>query len=162
MSTTILRILPAALLLALLTACGPGYTYKKTYELDPEQGWTYADTLAYDFEVPDSQRIYNLYLRLNHSTAFPYQNLYVRLHTTFPNGQRISEQVSLELGDKAGQWLGDCNSRRCELLIPIQQGAYFNQTGAYRLVVEQYMRADSLPGLEAVSFLLEQTADKRG
>lgn len=155
------RILGMLLAAVMLWACGRDYAYEKTFDIDQASGWTYADSLRFDFEVTDTLRIYNLYLELAHTLAYPYQNLYVRLHTTFPSGQRITEVVSLELAEKTGVWLGDCGGSDCELAIPIQQGAYFNQAGAYRLVVEPFMRIDSLPGIQSVSFLLEETEEQR-
>lgn len=151
---------PAAALLLLLQGCGQGSVYEKTYEIPPP-GWTYADTLDFGFDITDTTAIYNLYLDVRHSPEYDYQNLYVRLHTRFPSGQRIGETVSLELADKTGAWLGDCSSRSCLLKIPIQQGAYFNAAGPYLITVEQFMRRDSLPGIQAVAFRLQDSGRKR-
>lgn len=151
--------LPFVLLL-FLTACGPSYLYQETRDL-PDVGWTYADSLSFDFTIDDTLSIYNLNVTVDHGTDYPYQNLYVRLHTRFPDGQRLTEQVSLELAGKAGNWLGDCDSEDCSLLIPIQTDAYFNQAGNYRLTIQQFMRRDTLAGVEAVTFGVEDTGKRR-
>lgn len=147
-------------LIGLLWSCGPAYEYEETLDL-PETGWSYQDSLLATFHIADTNAIYNLYLELDHLTDFPYQNFYVRLRTDFPDGQQLSEQLSLELAGKGGGWLGDCNSTSCSLQIPIQQGAYFNQSGNYQLTVEQFSRRNPLPGIQSVHFMLEKTEERR-
>ena len=149
-------LLSLLLFLFLTTACGPDYLFQEERTI-PNGQWTYADTLDYAINIEDTIAIYNLYLELEHASTYGFQNLYVRIHTRFPDGQRPVKVVSLELADKAGVWAGDCNSKRCAVRIPIQENAYFNQPGDYLFTIEQYMRQDSLPGVESVVFLVEET-----
>lgn len=140
----------------LLLGCGPNYILDKKYEIENSE-WTYRDTLNFEVNITDSLKIYNLYLQMEHSTDFPRQNMYVRIHTKFPSGKRISEQVSLEMANKAGVWYGNCNREWCRFTLPIQQGAYFDLPGDYEFTVEQYMRIDPLPGLKSLAFKVEDT-----
>lgn len=155
-----LRLLFFLSCLFLLASCGPNYVYEKAYEL-PNAQWTYADTLDFEFEIEDTSRIFNLWVTIDHSTSYSYQNLYTRVHTQFPGGERITELLSLELANSLGLWQGDCNSESCQIQIPIQEGAYFNAEGKYQITLEQFMRRDSLPGIKAVQFQLEATSNTR-
>ncbi len=155
-----LPLLVILLLVLVASACGPDYLMRQRQEINAE-GWAYADTLVYTFTIADTLQIYNLHIGLEHSKTYPFQNLYTQIHTTFPDGERLSETLSLELADKAGHWLGDCGQKNCHIDIPIQQGAFFNQPGPYQITIEQYMRQDSLPGIEWLQFGVEKTADKR-
>ncbi len=148
------------LLAFLISACGPDYVYDKTYEME-QQSWSYADTLEFSFEVADTNTIYNLWLELGHSTSYKNQNLYTQIHTVFPSGQRITETLSLEMANKAGQWLGDCSGDICELRIPIQSGAYFDQSGTHRIIIAQHMRRNPVEGIRSISFRLEDTGQSR-
>jgi gliding motility-associated lipoprotein GldH len=152
--------LPFILLLGLLSACGPTIVYEESTTF-AEPGWSYTDSLVAEFAIADTNQIYNLHLRLTHGLDFPYQNFYVQVHTVFPQGERISQQVSLELARSSGSWFGDCNSEQCVLDIPIQEGAYFNQAGTYRIVVEQFSRENPLAEVYALGFALEETDAKR-
>lgn len=153
-------VFPLVLALFALSACGPDYVYEKRYAIE-QQAWAYADTLQFDFEVEDTNTVYNLWLEVDHSTSFSNQNLYTQIHTKFPSGERITELLSLKLANKAGQWVGECNRTSCSLNIPIQQGAYFNQAGNYQITVEQYMRRSPVEGVEAIAFRLEDTGEQR-
>jgi gliding motility-associated lipoprotein GldH len=144
----------------LLYSCGSGSFYEKTYSLD-SGNWTYADSLDFSFQIADTTGIYNLWLEVEHSTAYPYQNLYTKIHTLFPSGQQLHEPLSLELADKVGRWYGDCNSRSCTLRIPIQQGAFFDQAGDYKITLEQFMRQDPISGVQRIGFIVEATGQTR-
>ncbi|MEL7220086.1 MAG: gliding motility lipoprotein GldH [Bacteroidota bacterium] len=138
--------------LILLASCGPDYVYEK--EVAPPDGyWAYQDSLQAKFSIADTNAIYNLHLVLEHGVDFPYQNFYVCLHTRFPDGQRLTEQLSLELSVQGGVWLGDCSGERCTLDIPIQEGAYFDQAGDYELTIEQFSRKELLPAIHRVYFV---------
>ncbi|GJM32030.1 MAG: hypothetical protein DHS20C18_10310 [Saprospiraceae bacterium] len=126
-----------------------------------DHAWSYQDTINFAFEIKDTNRIYNLYLEVDHDMDFPFQNLYTQIYTRFPSGERIKEMVSLELADKTGLWIGDCNNNYCSLNIPIQQGAYFNAAGQYQITLEQFMRQDPLPGVRKLSFKIEDTGKTR-
>lgn len=143
-----------------LSSCGPNYLYEQELKI-PETGWSYQDSLLATFEIPDTSSIYDLHLFIEHTTNFSYQNFYVQIHTQFPDGQRLMEQVSLELAGKGGVWLGDCNAETCALDIPIQQGAYFDQAGTYRLSVHQYSRRNPLPEIKSIRFALETREEVR-
>lgn len=149
-----------ALLVIGFSACGPNYVYENSLECD-ERGWAFQDSLQSSFEIGDSSTIYNLYLNLEHSPEFAFQNFYTRIHTYFPNGEKLTEQLSLELAAKGGIWLGDCNSKSCALSIPIQKDVFFNQVGQYKITIEQFSRQDPLPHIQSISFALEQTDKKK-
>lgn len=139
-----------------LAACGPSYVFEETHDI-PDYGWTYKDTVQYAFEVKDTSILYDLTLRIKHSPEFGNQNIYTRIYTGFPSGKRISKILSLELADKNGIWAGDCGSKSCTLDIPIQTKVYFNQVGTYTLSLEQFMRQDSVQGIQSMSLKLSKT-----
>ncbi len=150
-----MRIARFSLVLTIaLAACGPDYLYDERVEL-PGETWTYADSVTFEFPIRDTQQRYNLYLTLDHTTGYPFQNLYTRIHTRFPSGDNLTQQVSLELADKSGRWLGDCSGENCRLRIPLQTDTYFNQPGVYAVTFEQFMRRDSLPGIQNLAFSIE-------
>jgi len=151
-------LFPVILLLA--ASCG------KPVLIDREQtvaapGWTVADSLEWRFTVSDTSTVYDLCLAVTHANGYPFQNCYVHFHTVFPDGQRLDQVVSLELQNPTGQWLGDCSGESCTLRIPIQQGAYFNRPGEHILRLEQYMRQDTLTGVEAFRLRVEDTGKRR-
>lgn len=148
------KILPLIALSLLFFSCGPEVIYEKKLDL-PDSGWTYTDTLHYEFDITDTSKLYNLFLDINHLKDFSSQNLYVKIHTGFPDGNRTDQVLSIDVFDKIGRWLGDCGSQDCSLNIPIQGRAYFDQIGKHTFTLEQYMRSDPLPGVLSATLKIE-------
>lgn len=146
--------------ISFFSSCGPEIVYEKELAINTS-GWTYGDTLHYDFDIADTNKLYNLFLDLEHTTDFSTQNLYVKIYTGFPNGQRLSQVLSIDIANKLGQWLGECSGNICHLDIPIQRNAYFNQLGMHTFTLEQYMRTEALSDLQGASFRVEVSDLKR-
>ncbi len=143
-------------LFLIATGCGPNYIFDQQIPI-ADQKWSYQDTLDFDVSIEDTLKTYNLQLDIEHAADFPYQNLYVMIHTRFPSGSRISEQLSIDLTDKSGRPLGACNAEWCTVPINLQEGAYFNALGQHLITIEQFMRLDPLPGIKSLSLKIEDT-----
>ena len=143
-----------------LFACNDAFIYEAERPIDDGR-WTYADSLTFDFAITDTTGVYNLYLDVTHSPDYAYENLYTRILTTFPGGQRLEQVLSLELADNTGRWAGDCGGERCVARIPLQENAYFNQAGDYVITVHQHMRQETLPGVAALGLAIERTEHVR-
>lgn len=148
-------------LLALtLFSCGKSYLYDEEINI-LNDAWKDSDSLNFQFNIPDTSKIYNILLDVNHSPEYAYQNMYVEIYTAFPAGERIQEMISLELANRAGVWFGDCGSSSCTLEIPIQEGAFFNQAGDYEITIKQFMRKNPLRGVQGMGLKIEDTGQSR-
>ena len=138
------------------TSCGPNYIFDEE-KIIADSNWTYADSLVFQFNISDTTKVYNLNLEVEHETAYRHQNLYVQIATLFPSKKRNEQVLSLELANKYGAWLGDCNSENCSLLVPLQQQIYFQEVGAYDFVLKQFMRESSVSGVQKFALKIEET-----
>ena len=140
----------------LLCSCGKNYLYNQQQSI-ANQSWTDSDTLNFQFNIPDTTKIYNILLDIQHSPEYAFQNMYVEIYTAFPSGDRIREMVSLELANRTGAWYSNCSGSRCLLEIPIQENAFFNQAGEYMITVKQFMRKNPLDGVQEIGLKIEDT-----
>lgn len=145
---------------AIASSCGPRYALRESRDI--EGVWTYADSAVFEVEIADTSKLYTIAVALQHTTDYTFQNLYMRIHTRFPNGERLSQPISLELAGKAGNWLGKCGGKGCKIVIPIQENAFFGARGTHRFVLEQYMRTDSLPGIRSTGLHIYETGSRKG
>lgn len=148
------------LVIVFFFSCGKSYLYEKEISIK-NAAWTDNDTLNFSFNIPDTSKIYNILLDVEHSPEYAFQNMYVEIYTAFPSGDRIKEMVSLELANRAGAWYGDCGSSSCTLEIPIQEGAFFNQMGDYKITIKQFMRKNPLVGVQRIGLKIEDTKINR-
>lgn len=123
--------------------------------------WNEQDSASFDVKILDTMQLYNLGLIVAHSKDYPAQNLYLKINTTFPDGQYFSQQVNIDFANKAGKWFGDCSGDFCDVEAYIQQGAYFNQSGKYRFTIQQFTRDVNLENIKSVKFFVEDTKQTR-
>ncbi len=140
-----------------LSACGPSWVYEENLEL-PTSGWSYNDTLHFNINVTDTLARYNLFLLFAHQTSFPFQNLYLQIHTQYPSGQKMKDRLSIDLMSKDGQWHGKCQNDQCKLMVSLQEGLYFNQIGTHLISIEQYTRQNPLFGILSAGLFLEKVS----
>jgi gliding motility-associated lipoprotein GldH len=140
-------------LTGMIAGCDNNYRFEAKHDI-PNASWTYRDTFDFPFEIKDTSTLYNIYLNLKANTTFANQNIYVRMYTGFPDGRRESLVRSFDVYDLQGKMMD--NQR-----LLIQENAFFNKSGAYKITIEQFMRQDSVPGIVSVGMAVEQLDKKR-
>ncbi len=138
-----------------LWACNDSNLYEDTKTIPAH--WKYADKIAFDYEVKDTTKAYDLLLKISHADNFAYENLYVMITTIFPGGDTTRNPLSLQIAGPDGQWQGSCSGQTCELSIPVSSGAYFKKPGKYSLIFEQYSREEALSGMETLGLTIRES-----
>ncbi|MBK8562024.1 MAG: gliding motility lipoprotein GldH [Saprospiraceae bacterium] len=155
MSIHLARSLPFPLLCLLLTACNNDLIFDESKDI-PNATWSYDAPVGFDFEVQDTTKAYQVLLEVAHAGDFGYQNCYVQITTRFPNGEEKKQTVSLELAAQSGIWNGECSGNECTIEILLQAKAKFKAPGKHSIIVEQFMRVNPLPGIEAIGLIIKQ------
>lgn len=152
----------ALLFVVILSSCGNNKSYilEGTTTFD-ESTWVQADTLDYNVNISDTTTRYNIGMTLKHNKDYTYQNIYLMIYTTFPDGKRYSKQVNIDIADKTGKWYSDCSGNTCTVEIDIQREAIFNQAGKYTFTIEQFTRDEQLSNIQSISFYIEDTGKSR-
>ncbi len=160
-----LKYLAAMLLVALsFAACSPNRIYEKNIKI-PDNVWNLDFKTYYEVDIADTNLIYHISVNVRHTKFFMFNNLWIMVYTTFPDGTTISKRVELPLADKDGKWYGSCIGDICDVNVTIQERAYFNQIGIHKFSFEQIMRdksysVEALPGIMAMGLKLEKTRER--
>ncbi len=155
-----LRPIFFVLLVSSLASCGPDYLFEEEKKIADGQ-WNYRDTLDFRFTVTDTAQLYNLFADFAYADTFSTQNIYLKLHTRFPDGRRVSRIRSFDLFDAQGSAVGKCSGHACNTRILLQDKAYFNLVGEYMITLEQFTRRDPLPGMSEIGLAVEKTGAAR-
>jgi len=155
MKRLLIQLLFFFVVIIAFNSCDPPAFFKQTYPI-PQQTWNADSILNFSFVVEDTLSTYSMYMDIVHHNDYPFQNLYVKLHSYFPDGLVVSEQHSLELQEKNGVWMGDCGKDFCELRFILREQMIFNQLGEHRLSVEQYTRRSDLQGLKSIGLWIDK------
>ena len=145
----------------LLTACGKEKViFEKEYPIQ-NSAWTYADTLSFAFNIADTTALYDIVVHIKHRSDYGFQNLYTRIHTTFPTGERRSQVLNFDLADNTGKWIGEKNGDYRDFVVKIQDNAFFNKIGQHVITLEQLMRKESLVGFKSIGLEVIEKEEKR-
>jgi len=150
-----MRILIFLTLVLFLGACQQ-YSFDEKKEINEEK-WSYKDSLEFEFEVTDIEKVYNIYLEVKHQSDFLYQNIYTMVLVQFPDGKERKQQVSLELADGKGEWQGKCSGKYCTRRMSFMPNAVFDQKGKYRLKFNQFTRQETIEGIQSFRLIVEKT-----
>ncbi|MBN8684978.1 MAG: gliding motility lipoprotein GldH [Chitinophagales bacterium] len=145
--------------LTLLAACGPSYVYDET-QTPPAQGWGYADTLRYSFNISDTSAVYTMHLDFKHAADYKFQNLYLNLDTYLPDGKKLHKLRSFEFFNTEGKPYGKVEGKAFVANNVLQEYAKFPQPGQYTLLVSQFTRTEQLQGVQGVSLRIGKVERK--
>jgi gliding motility-associated lipoprotein GldH len=142
----------------LASSCGgKDFLYHENIPIESEV-WTTENQLPFRFSIPDTATAYIVGLNIRYTLNFPKQNLYVFMHTTFPDGMQTCDTVSINLFLKDGTPFGK-GKRIKELDIPIAK-LFFPETGQYSIRLEQGMRSNALEGIASVGMYVVKPKEK--
>ncbi len=135
-----------------LASCGPHP--EVSIHRKVSRPWTYDQHMIFPLKIEDTTSVYEMVLDLDHSEDYEYQNLYVKIITSFPDGTSTDDVVSLNLTDGMGSFKGECHSKKCKTPILLHDKFKVKIPGTYTLTIYQHSRKDSLDGVFGADLLL--------
>ena len=114
-----------------------------------------------DFEVTDTLNPHHFFITLRNTNDYPYSNLFLFVHTHFPNGRKSRDTIECVLADRTGRWLGSGNGFIVDQKVISNKVMYnyqkrFPLAGTYRIELEHAMRTDTLRELLDVGIRIEK------
>jgi gliding motility-associated lipoprotein GldH len=121
--------------------------------------WAVSDPVKFSFTVTDVSTPYDLYISVRNTRNYPYQNLFLQYQFDGGEAENTAGLVDLLLferktGKPIGSGLGDVYDS--EHLIMANKT--FPAAGTYELRVIQFMRTDSLSGIQRIGLKVAKAA----
>jgi gliding motility-associated lipoprotein GldH len=144
------------LIVPALSSCDrANYLINKSEAVENEE-WIVDNWVPFYFSVSDTQKIYEIGFNMRYTEHYPKQNMYIFLHTVFPDRTSTHDTLSVDLFSPAGEPYG--KGRRVKELHQGISYVKFPMPGDYTMFLEQAMRMDTLPGVVSVGlYLVEPT-----
>lgn len=131
-------------LVIFFSSCDPTRVFDENETL-PENLWDRKNRLAFNVPITDTVSPYNVFINVRNADGYPYGNLFLFIHSTFPNGQKFTDTLECVLADANGKWLGDGIGDIYDNQIPFKHNVRFRLAGNYNFELEQGMRLEMLP-----------------
>lgn len=94
-----------ALLSLALFGCGESPLYEKVYSFSDRE-WSLDQKPEFKVEIQDTTAVYDISLTLRTTTDYKYNNLWVFLKTTIPDGQSERKPFQIRIANDDGSWIG--------------------------------------------------------
>ena len=136
-------------------SCGNKKLYDESVVI-PEAKWDMENIPYFDVTVDDTMANYAFYLNIRHLENYRYSNLYVFMHTTFPNGNQTHDTIECTLAYPDGQWMGKGSGTMRSVRVMLNPSLRFPLKGVYRFEIEQAMREPVLKGITDIGICFEK------
>jgi gliding motility-associated lipoprotein GldH len=135
------------------------YTQKKRF-LD--HAWPRQDTCAFTFAIQDATQPYDIYLWVEYTPDYPYQNLHIQYQLQDNQANSIAKvlQDNLLFDPKTGKPLGKGWGKKKCLRLPLVTHYQFREPGEYSLSLIQFMRTEKLLGVDSIGIQLYRSSTK--
>ena len=149
------RIIIAIAVAFLLVSCDNDKLYDESVVI-PDARWDNHDNPYFDVTVDDTLSDYAFYLNIRHLENYRYSNLYVFMHTEFPNGNVTHDTIECVLAKADGRWMGKGSGTMRSAKILLNPALRFPLSGVYHFEIEQAMREDVLKGITDIGICFEK------
>jgi len=146
----------SVLILALiLSSCNQQVVIDENLSI-PQDGWDLNQKAAFEIDITDTVGLYAFYINIRQQETYRYSNLYIFLHTTFPNGTLTHDTIECVLARDDGRWLGKSSGSLISNQILLNPSLRFPIMGKYHFEIEQAMRERWLEGIEDIGIRIEK------
>ena len=141
-----ISVYPLLILILLFASCSRDFD--EVYSFDVEN-WHEKEVITASFEHISGDSVM-VVLRLTHSTAYNYENLYIKISHT--DADMVDSEVrSISLIDNSGNWIGKCRNTKCTLDETIINRRFEDDLTPFSVSIAQYSRDSVLAGIENIT-----------
>lgn len=140
-----------------LTSCNDYCVYNQCNNID-NYAWHKDSAQAFSPAINDTVGQYNVLITVRHDTEYPYQNLWLFVKSTSPDGIAVQDTVECYLADNRGKFLGDGVSVY-EMPVLYMRKIKFPKQGVYKFEIQQGMRDTILAGVRNICLSIEKYSD---
>jgi len=161
----IFKIVTCFFVVCILTSCNKNVVYSKYERIDENKGWPAKQIINFETEMTDTNQLYDVYINVRNAETYPFKNLFMFLHTTYPDGKTSVDTIECVLANEQGHWLGKGLGDLYDNTILFKKNAHFKRVGKYKFGFEQAMRygnkneIDPLPLIMDVGITIEKATE---
>ena len=115
----------------IFTSCNRNIVYSE-YKTFENNEWHAKDKAEFDLEISDTQSLNNISLMVRHGDGYPYNNLYMFVTTSYPDGKVIRDTMEVILANQKGEWQGSGAGDLYDFKVPIKRNVRFALAGKYK------------------------------
>jgi gliding motility-associated lipoprotein GldH len=143
--------------LFLLQSCESPAFYNKSYAFKGNK-WSQDVKPSYVIDFKDTVTLYDFVITLRTTTDYKYNNLWVFLNTTPPNGKSLREPYEIKTTYPDGSWIGKKTGTVVEHQLVFKRRR-LPYKGKYKFVVEQAITEKTVDEVLDISLRVEEVKE---
>ena len=160
MKKTILKTSLSVFVVLILISCDKTQIFDQYYTF--KNGWDKKNKVNFIFEAKNSKTPKNLFLNTRTTNDFKFSNLFIIVKLESPKGKIKIDTLEYQMANPDGSLLGEGFSDVKESKLWYKENYIFNETGKYKLQIEQAVREtgkvkgiEKLEGITELGFRIE-------
>ena len=145
-----MRSLLFVVLVTFLFSCDDASFYTKSYSFN-NNTWERRVKPKFIVEIKDTKHIYDFIVTLRTSTSYKYNNLWIFLNTTPPNGLSVREPFEIKTCYPDGSWIGKKTGSIVEHTLIFKRRKVPSR-GKYKFILEQGITEKLIDEVVDISF----------
>ena len=160
MKKTILKTSLSIFVVLILISCDKTQIFDQYYTF--KNGWDKKNKVNFILEAKNSKTPKNLFLNTRITNDFKFSNLFIIVKLESPKGKIKIDTLEYQMTNPDGSLLGEGFSDVKESKLWYKENYIFNETGKYKLQIEQAVREtgkvkgiEKLEGITELGFRIE-------
>lgn len=149
------KIFFAIAVIIMITSCGNDKLFDESVVI-PDAKWDMENIPYFNVTVDDTLVDYAFYLNIRHLDSYRYSNLFLFMHTEFPNGNITHDTIECTFAYPDGRWMGKNSGTMRSAKIMLNPALRFPLKGTYHFEIEQAMREKELKGITDIGLCFEK------
>ena len=145
-----MRSLLFVVLVTFLFSCDDASFYTKSYSFN-NNTWERTVKPKFIVEIKDTKHLYDFIVTLRTSTSYKYNNLWIFLNTTPPNGLSVREPFEIKTCYPDGSWIGKKTGSIVEHTLIFKRRKVPSR-GKYKFILEQGITEKLIDEVVDISF----------
>lgn len=139
-----------------LSGCNDGVVFQQSKIL-PEAGWHKDSVVTFEYEAADTAGVYDIVVDIRNNGSYKYQNFWLFISSTSPDGLVYSDSLECVLADFRGKWIGKGSGSLYHLPVSFMPQVKFPKQGVYKFSLIQGMREDCLLGINDIGIRVRKS-----
>ncbi|MBO7469851.1 MAG: gliding motility lipoprotein GldH [Bacteroidales bacterium] len=149
------KLIIAIAITLLMFSCGRNTLYDESVVFNDAK-WDNENFARFDVTVDDTLTDYAFYLNIRHLENYRYSNLFIFMHTEFPNGNVTHDTIECTFARHDGRWISKGSGTFRSAKIMLNPALRFPLKGDYHFEIEQAMREKELKGISDIGICFEK------
>ncbi|MEI6575373.1 MAG: hypothetical protein WCO63_04270 [Bacteroidota bacterium] len=143
------------LLFLILQSCNSKKVFDERHNFE-DMKWNRFKNVTFEFDISDTESLYDMTMSLRHHTVFPEPDLQMTLAIYTPSGERRLKDITMVIRNADGTFRASGMGDLWDMDQVVYSGYHFNEKGHYKVEIENRMSKYDTPGVMELGLRVEK------